>query len=65
MGHSTKKLSKVCIWEHKQNAKILNMRNTLKKRYSKFRQKQVFILIWQVHRNMKRNSLKRIYERLN
>ena len=30
MEHSVKKLSKVCIQEHKQNGKILNMRNTPK-----------------------------------
>ena len=30
LQHSTKKLSEVCAQEHKQNARVLNMRNILK-----------------------------------
>ena len=62
--YSTMKSSKVCTQAYKQKAKILNMRNTLKI-YRKFRQKQILILIWHLHSNTKRNSQRRIYDRLH
>ena len=51
MQHSTKKVSEVYTQEHKQHINTLYMRNTLKKMYRQFRQKQGLKLICQVHNN--------------